>query len=182
MSLSQASRLTIGGAVAPALRRRTGSARRITIVDRQGAPVRVCDDVEIAKGVLARAKIEFSVVPNQRPEYVFCVACGAVVKVDRPTGRLPTRCRSACVSETRADALRCVDNIKAVVEKAVCAVDSSDSVGFYGAIGEAATRALPRALIDGIVSYQKCRDREALDRIVELCCAAAYRRIGRPST
>lgn len=89
--LSKAERLAIGGAVAPIVR--TARARRITLVDKEGKPSGATTSIEVAKSLLARCEIEFSVQPGQRPEFVTCKRCGRPVKVG-DNGRIVTRCRS----------------------------------------------------------------------------------------
>lgn len=104
---TKAERLAIAGAVAPTLRQRAGAGRKITVVDKDGKPVRVTDDVEIAKGLLARADIEFSVVPGERPKWVRCSNCGKPIKVS-VRGRIRRVCKfkkgqSACLARACAD-------------------------------------------------------------------------------
>jgi len=57
--LTKAERLAIGGAVAPIVRRRADAPRKVTLVDKNGQPVGVTTDVEVAKSLLARSGIEF---------------------------------------------------------------------------------------------------------------------------
>ena len=90
--LSKADRLAIGGAVAPAVRRQADAPRVVTVVGKDGQPVRQTTAVEVAKSVLARADVEFSVQEGKRPEWVKCKTCGAPVKVPIK-GKLPMKCR-----------------------------------------------------------------------------------------
>lgn len=90
--MSPAERLALAGAVAPILRRKAGSGRRITTVDREGKPVRVVDDVALAKSLLARSAIEFSVQDDKRPTVAHCKTCGLPIKIRRHNGKVPTRC------------------------------------------------------------------------------------------
>ena len=90
--LTKAERLAIGGAVAPAVRRQAAAPRKVTVVDKDGRPVRETTSVEVAKAVLARSEIEFSVQEGKRPEWVTCKTCGSPVKV-RTSGTVPTQCR-----------------------------------------------------------------------------------------
>lgn len=90
--MSPAERLALAGQVAPVLRRRAGSGRKITTVDRDGKPVRVIDDVELARSILKRSEIEFSVANGKRPKVINC-ACGAVVPVKRKAA-IPKQCRT----------------------------------------------------------------------------------------
>lgn len=91
--LSKAERLAIGGAVAPVVRRRADAPRKVTLVGKDGKPTGVTTDVEVAKSLLARSEIEFSVQPGKRPEFVKCETRGRPVKVDASCSRLPTTCR-----------------------------------------------------------------------------------------
>lgn len=91
--LSAVDRLAIGGDVAPVLRRRAGTGRRITTVGRDGKPVRVVDDVALAKSLLARSEIEFSVIEGKRPAFVNCKTCGRPVKTSRKGNAVRTVCR-----------------------------------------------------------------------------------------
>jgi hypothetical protein len=89
--LSKAERLALGGAVAPIVR--TARARRITLVNKEGKPAGTTTSIEVAKSLLARCEIEFSVQPGKRPEFVTCKRCGRPVKAG-DNGRIVTRCRS----------------------------------------------------------------------------------------
>lgn len=91
--LTKADRLAIGGAVAPVVRRQAAAPRRVTLVDKDGKPVRETTSVEVAKAMLARSEIEFSVQEGKRPEWVNCKTCGTPVKV-HAKGGIPTVCRS----------------------------------------------------------------------------------------
>lgn len=93
--LSKADRLAIGGTVAPVVRRQAEKPRVVTVVGKDGQPVRQTTHVEVAKSVLARAEIEFSVQPGKRPEFIVCEVCGRPVKVPQK-GRVPVRCRLRC--------------------------------------------------------------------------------------
>jgi hypothetical protein len=64
----------------------------VTVVGKDGKPVGETTSVEVAKAVLARSEIEFSVQPGKRPSVVSCSVCGYPVKV-ASTGAIPTRCR-----------------------------------------------------------------------------------------
>lgn len=90
--LSKADRLAIGGAVAPAVRRQAGAPRVVTVVGKDGQPVRQTTAVEVAKSVLARADVEFSVQEGKRPEWVKCKTCGAPVKAGKK-GKIRAVCR-----------------------------------------------------------------------------------------
>jgi transcriptional regulator with GAF, ATPase, and Fis domain len=81
--LSKADRLAIGAAVAPSVRRQADAPRKVTVVDKDGNPVRETTHVEVARAVLARSEIEFSVQEGKRPEWVTCKTCGAPVKVGK---------------------------------------------------------------------------------------------------
>jgi hypothetical protein len=89
--LTKAERLAIGGAVAPIVRRAADAPRKVTVVGKDGKPVGETTSVEVAKAVLARSEIEFSVQPGKRPAVVSCSVCGYPVKV-APTGAIPKRC------------------------------------------------------------------------------------------
>lgn len=91
--LTKAARLAIGGAVAPVVRRQAAAPRKVTVIDKDGKPVRETTHVEVAKAVLARSEIEFSVQEGKRPAYVACSQCGHPVKVPK-TGAMPTKCRA----------------------------------------------------------------------------------------
>lgn len=91
--MSAAERLALAGAVAPTLRRKAGAGRRVTVVDREGKPVRVTDDVEIAKGLLARSAIEFSIVNGKRPIFVNCKTCGRPIRTSSRGTTPRTVCR-----------------------------------------------------------------------------------------
>jgi len=91
--LSKADRLAIGGAVAPAVRQQAeGPARAVTVVDKDGRPVRKTTAVEVTKAVLARSDIEFSVQDGKRPKWVKCETCGAPVRANKK-GRIRVVCR-----------------------------------------------------------------------------------------
>jgi hypothetical protein len=90
--LSKAERLAIGTAVAGPVRQQARAPRKVTLVGKDGTPVGVTDSVEVAKSLLARSEIEFSVQDGKRPEFVNCKTCGRPVKVP-PEGRVPTVCR-----------------------------------------------------------------------------------------
>ncbi len=90
--LSKADRIAIGGAVAPIVRRQAEAPRVVTVVGKDGKPVRKTTSAEVAKAVLARSDIEFSVQEGKRPTVIVCEDCAAVARV--PTaGRVHTRCR-----------------------------------------------------------------------------------------
>ena len=91
--LSKAERLTIGAAVASTVRRAADAPRKVTVVGKDGKPVRETTHVEVAKAVLARSEIEFSVQEGKRPEWVTCKACGRPVKVWK-NGLIPRYCPS----------------------------------------------------------------------------------------
>lgn len=91
--LSKAERLAIGGAVAPALRRRAGAPRKVTLVDKDGKPTGTTTDIEVAKSLLARSEIEFSVQEGKRPEFVNCERCRRPVRVPA-RGGIPKRCHA----------------------------------------------------------------------------------------
>lgn len=91
--LSKAERLAIGGEVAPVLRRRAGAPRKVTLVGKDGQPTGTTTDIEVAKSLLARSEIEFSVQEGKRPAFVNCKTCGRPVKVPK-CGGLPKTCRS----------------------------------------------------------------------------------------
>jgi hypothetical protein len=90
--LAKVERLAIAGEVAPVLRRRAGAPRKVTLVGKDGKPTGTTTDIEVAKSLLSRSEIEFSVQPGKRPAFVNCKTCGRPVKV-RSTGTLPTTCR-----------------------------------------------------------------------------------------
>jgi hypothetical protein len=90
-TLTKADRLAIGGAVAPAVRRQAATPRKVTLVGKDGKPTGQTTSVEVAKSLLARAEIEFSVQEGERPEWVKCRRCEQPVKV-RPYGSLPVQC------------------------------------------------------------------------------------------
>lgn len=90
--LSKADRIAIGGAVAPVVRRQAEAPRVVTVVGKDGKPVRKTTSAEVAKAVLARSEIEFSVQEGKRPEWVACKTCGAPIKVSR-YGKPRTVCR-----------------------------------------------------------------------------------------
>lgn len=90
--LAKVERLAIAGEVAPVLRRRAGAPRKVTLVGKDGKPTGTTTDIEVAKSLLSRSEIEFSVQPGKRPAFVNCKTCGRPVKV-RPTETLPTTCR-----------------------------------------------------------------------------------------
>lgn len=98
--LTKAKRLAIGGAVAPAVRRQAAAPRKVTLVGKDGKPTGQTTSVEVAKSLLARSEIEFSVQPGKRPTHVACSQCGHPVKV-RPTGSIPTRCPEGALSPCR---------------------------------------------------------------------------------
>lgn len=91
---SKAERLSVAGSVAPSVRSAAASRHKVTLIGKDGSPVGVSDTTEVAKSLLARVGIEFSVVPGKRPEYVTCTACGRAVKV-KPTGSIPKICRDS---------------------------------------------------------------------------------------
>lgn len=66
--LSKAERLAIGTAVAGPVRQQARAPRKVTLVGKDGAPVGVTDSVEVAKSLLARSEIEFSVQEGKRPD------------------------------------------------------------------------------------------------------------------
>lgn len=90
--LTQAERLAVGGAVAATVRRQADAPRRITLIDKDGKPVGLTTSTEVAKSMLARSKIEFSVQEGKRPKFINCKTCGRPVKVER-VGVLPVVCR-----------------------------------------------------------------------------------------
>lgn len=100
MRLSKADKLAAAGAVAPVIRQRAGvGGRRVILTDAAGRPVRESTDVDVAKSLLARADIEFSVVPGKRPEWVRCKLCGEPVRQPN-RGKVRTVCArkaSTCV-------------------------------------------------------------------------------------
>lgn len=73
--LTKAQRLAIGGAVAPVVRRQAAAPRKVTVVDKDGRPVRETTHVEVAKAVLARSEIEFSVQEGTKTTLRKC-SCG----------------------------------------------------------------------------------------------------------
>jgi hypothetical protein len=90
-ALTKADRLAIGGAVAPTVRRHAAAPRKVTLVGKDGKPTGQTTSVEVAKSLLARAEIEFSVQEGKRPEWVKCRRCDQPVKV-RAYGSLPVQC------------------------------------------------------------------------------------------
>lgn len=103
-ALSVVDKVNIGGAVAPVLRRRTITRRRpIHVVNGEGKIVRVSDDIEVAKGVLAHAGIAFSVTGT--PTVVPCARCRAMFSRE-PTEKFTALCsscrKSKIVCEVRA--------------------------------------------------------------------------------
>ena len=95
--LTKAERLAIGGAVAPIVRRAADAPRRVTVVGKDGKPVGETTSVEVAKAVLARSEIEFSVQPGKRPEFADCADCGSPysMPVRGPVSKYCPRCRDA---------------------------------------------------------------------------------------
>ncbi len=94
MTLTKAERLVIGGAVAPIVRRQARAPRKVTLVGKDGAPVRVATSTDVATSLLARNEIEFSVQDGERPEWTRCKTCGRPIKVKVERGGvLPTVCR-----------------------------------------------------------------------------------------
>ena len=110
--LSKADRLAIGGAVAPAVRRQAGAPRVVTVVGKDGQPVRQTTAVEVAKSVLARADVEFSVQEGKRPAYVVCAMCGRAVPVP-VKGRVPSMCRVECKPFSDEEKAAALDRIRA---------------------------------------------------------------------
>lgn len=90
--LTKAERLAIGGAVAPIVRRQADAPRKVTLVGKDGQPVGVTTSVEVAKSLLARSEIEFSVQPGKRPEFVKCKTCSRPIRVRSKKGKLPVKC------------------------------------------------------------------------------------------
>lgn len=88
--LAKVERLAIAGEVAPVLRRRAGAPRKVTLVGKDGKPTGTTTDIEVAKSLLSRSEIEFSVQPGKRPAFVNCKTCGRPVKVPS-SGKIPKR-------------------------------------------------------------------------------------------
>jgi len=74
--LSKAERLAIGTAVAGPVRQQARAPRKVTLVGKDGAPVGVTDSVEVAKSLLARSEIEFSVQEGKRVALQKCARFG----------------------------------------------------------------------------------------------------------
>lgn len=91
--LNKSQTLALAGAIAPTVREQHAAAseRRVALVDAEGNVVGYTTLAEVKRQILARAKIEFSVM-NGRPKKAFCEACGAVIQVKR-VGAAPTQCR-----------------------------------------------------------------------------------------
>jgi hypothetical protein len=87
-------RLRIGTIVAAPIRARAnnGRARKITVVDKDGNAIKTITDVELAKSVLARADIEFSVEEGEKRLEGICVVCALLFI--RPKGKKALRCPS----------------------------------------------------------------------------------------
>ena len=83
--LSKVERLAIGTAVAGPVRQQAKAPRKVTLVGKDGAPVGVTDSVEVAKSLLARSEIEFSVQDGKRPDVIVCRNCK--VPFRRPPGK-----------------------------------------------------------------------------------------------
>lgn len=94
-----AEKLAVAGAVAPVIRQRAGSGRKVVLTDADGKPVRETTDVEVAMGLLRRADIDFSVQPGKRPTMVKCSACPMLFEAPRK-GRITKRCH-VCAFEGR---------------------------------------------------------------------------------
>lgn len=96
--MTKANRLALAGVVAPVLRSQDArtARRRVKVYDRAtGEVVREISLVEAQKGLLATAKIELEVQPDERPTHVSCELCGRVLPVEK--GRVPPKaCRSGC--------------------------------------------------------------------------------------
>jgi hypothetical protein len=91
-SLSRIEQLEIAGAIAPVLRDRlhSGRVRTITVVDKDGKPVRKISDVELTSKLASRAKIEMAVAAGQRPKAIVC-QCGMLRMVPK-RGVVPVSC------------------------------------------------------------------------------------------
>ncbi len=89
--LSKAERLAIGSAVAATVRQQAKAPRVVHLVDKDGKPVGITTSTEVAKSLLARSEIEFSVQMGTRPQYVTCKDCGWPIKIT--SQNTPTRCR-----------------------------------------------------------------------------------------
>lgn len=84
-------RLVTAAVIAPSVRKTERGKRRVTVVDKDGAAVRVADLADIQKAILERAKIELDVGEGVRPKTVFCDECGTVVRVGQ-RGAVIKRC------------------------------------------------------------------------------------------
>lgn len=89
-ALSKAERLAIGAAVAAPVRQQAKAPRKVTLVGKDGKPVGTTTSTEVAKSLLARSEIEFSVQEGKRPRFVTCDVCGLPVKVPA-NGKVPKR-------------------------------------------------------------------------------------------
>lgn len=89
-SLTKAERLAIGGAVAPVVRRQMDAQREVTLLNKDGASVGKVTTTDVAKGMLARADIEFSVQPSAAARLRRCVECAAPFAATK--GRPEKRC------------------------------------------------------------------------------------------
>lgn len=88
--LSTVDRLNIASGAAPILRRRSRAVRKLRVVDANGKTLRVVDDVEIAKAVLARADIEFSMFGQSA--LARCKRCGMPFERPKRNGRQDHHC------------------------------------------------------------------------------------------
>lgn len=100
---SKAEKLLIANNLATAERSRTKPPRKVMLVDADGMPVRVSNDVEVERGVRERFGIEFSTLPGSRPKVVNC-DCGVPLSVPK-RGRVPKACDN-CRASAEAARLR----------------------------------------------------------------------------
>lgn len=94
-SLSKQQRLLIAGAVAPRLRSRLSSRRRINVINADGEVVRKISDAELAMGVLKTASIEFQLdEPIETAALTNeCVVCGRLTeRRKRGRGKRSSKC------------------------------------------------------------------------------------------
>jgi len=171
-ALSVLDKVNIGGAVAPVLRRRTITKRRpIHVVNGEGKVVRMSDDIEVAKGVLAHADIAFSVIGT--PSIVSCARCRAMFS-RQPNERFTVLCSSCRKTRIRYNVVVRLQDEELVALDRYLATTSVDIVrpvgtweGVFGWLVRAVRNSTCALTKKGITVRLTQEERDVLDALVE---------------
>jgi hypothetical protein len=91
--MNKAERLALASAVAGQVRQQAQRPRRVVLVDKEGKPKGETTNVEVAKSLLRRTEIEFSVQEDKKSPLKKCAWCGGpFVREKKKTGGVRIHC------------------------------------------------------------------------------------------